>query len=138
ATAPQFFFTEQPYKLQSGNSLWRLSKRFYSEALYWPHIYYSNSDTISNPDRLREGRTITMPTLEGAPGNLTSNDREAIAEGYFLVYTFYKKSGHRDAFFALLEAKRYSAEVVERKRHTLKLSAVENIMLDQQEMVAKL
>jgi len=134
----EFFFTKRPYKLLSGNSLWRLSKHFYNEPLYWPHIFYANSDTITNPDRLREGRTITMPTLEGAPGSLTVNDREGIAEGYFLTYSFYRENGHPDAFFALLEAKRYSAAVVERKRHTLTLSKVENIMLDQQEMVANL
>jgi len=133
-----FFFTERPYKLQGGNSLWRLSKNFYREPLYWPHIFFANADTINNPDKLREGRTIIMPTLEGEPGSLTFNDREKIAEGYFLVYTFYKESGHADAFFALLEAKRYSAEVVERKRHTLTLSAVENILLDQQKVVANL
>lgn len=132
------FFTERPYKLQAGNSLWRLSARFYKEPLYWPHIFYTNADSITNPDKLREGRTITMPTLEGGPGNLTGKDRDGIAEGYFLVYKFYKNSGHADAFFALLEAKRYSADVVERKRHTLTLSKIENIMLDQQKVVANL
>jgi len=133
-----FFFTQRPYKLLAGNSLWRLAKRFYNEPLYWPHIFYANSAIITNPDKLREGRSITMPTLEGAPGSLTIHDRENIAEGYFLTYSFYRENGHPDAFFALLEAKRYSAAVVERKRHTLTLSKVENIMLDQQEMVANL
>jgi nucleoid DNA-binding protein/nucleoid-associated protein YgaU len=132
------FFTERLYQLESGNSLWRLSARFYSEPLYWPYIYHANADKISNPDKLYAKRSITMPTLEGGPGSLTNNDREGIAEGYFLTYLFYKQSGHRDAFFALLEAKRYSAEVVERKRHTLTLSAIENIMLDQQQVVANL
>ncbi len=136
--ATEFFFTERLYKPKAGNSLWRISRHFYTEPLYWPHIYYANPDTITNPDKLREGRAITVPTLEGGPGSLTTNDREGIAEGYFLVYTFYKGSGHPDAFFALLEAKRYSAEVVERKRHTLTLSKIENIMLDQQEVVANL
>jgi len=134
----EIFFTERPYKLQSGNSFWRLSKHFYTEPLYWPHIFYVNSDTITNPDKLLTGRTIIMPTLEGRPGTLTKKDREGIAEGYFLTYLFYKESGHSDAFFALLEAKRYSAEVVERKRHTLALTAIESILLDQQEVVAHL
>ncbi len=124
------FFTQRSHKLITGNSLWRLSKRFYTKPLYWPYIFYSNAAAIADPDRLQTGRAIVIPALEGSPGNLTINDRENIAEGYFLTYNFYKNSGHPDAFFALLEAKRYSAAVVERKRHTLTLSRVENIMLD--------
>jgi len=127
------FFKQRPYRLVAGNSLWRLSKRFYNEPLYWPHIFYANSDTISDPDRLPQGRLISMPALEGQAGNLTDHDRQNIAEGYFLVYHFYRESGHPDAFFALLEAKRYSSEVVQRNRHELKLSAVERILLEQQQ-----
>lgn len=131
--ATAFFFTGQPYRLLAGNSLWKLSERFYSEPFYWPHIFYSNSDTISNPDKLPQGYTLFIPALEGKPGNLTSHDKKNIAEGYFLVYSFYKESGHPDAFFALLEAKRYSAEVVAHNLHALTLSAVEHIMLGHQE-----
>ncbi len=127
------FFKQRPYRLVAGNSLWRLSKRFYNEPLYWPHIFYANSDMISNPDRLPQGHVISMPALEGQAGNLTDHDRQNIAEGYYLVYSFYKKSGHPDAIFALLEAKRYSAEVIERNQHNLRLSVVERILLDQQQ-----
>ena len=136
--ATEFFFTGQSYSLLAGNNLWQLSKHFYNEPLYWPYIFYSNSDTIINPDKLPQGRTISLPSLEGQPGNLTAYDRKNIAEGYFLVYTFYKENGHPDAIFALLEAKRYSAEVVERNQHTLTLSGVEHILLNQQEESANL
>jgi DNA-binding protein HU-beta len=128
-----FFFTEKTHKIASGESLWRLARSHYQDPLLWPHIYQANAAIISNPDSLRTGKTIILPSLQGAPGKLTKTDRRNVAEGYYLTYLYYKESGHKDAFFALLEAKRYDNKVVEEHRSLLKLSKVEEIMLGQQE-----
>ena len=132
----EHYFTGQVYGVIAGNSLWRLSQRFYNQPLYWPHIFYANSDKILNPDKLSQGVTVFIPNLEGEPGHLTVHDRTNIAEGYFLAYTFYKKAGDADAIFALLEAKRYSAEVVERNMDALVLSRVELFLLEQQKQAS--
>ncbi len=128
-----FFFTEQTHEIANGESLWRLARSHYQDPLLWPHIYQANAALITNPDNLRTGRTIAIPSLQGAPGKLTKTDRRNVAEGYYLTYLYYKQTGHKDAFFALLEAKRYDNKVVEEHRSLLKLSKVEEIMLGQQE-----
>jgi nucleoid DNA-binding protein len=128
-----FFFSEARHTISHGESLWRLARRHYKDPLLWPHIYQANAAIIDNPDNLRLGQDIVIPSLQGRPGKLTKTDRRNIAEGYYLTYLHYKKSGHRDAFFALLEAKRYDNKVVEEHRSLLQLSRVEEVLLGQQE-----
>ena len=128
-----FFFTEKPHKIANGESLWRLAKQHYKNPLLWPHIYQANAALIDNPDSLRQGRTLTLPSLQGAADNLTKTDRRNIAEGYYLTYLYYKKTAHKDAFFALLEAKRYDNKVVEEHRSLIQLSKVEEVLLGHQE-----
>ncbi len=128
-----FFFTEQTHKITNGESLWRLARQHYKNPLLWPHIYQANAALIDNPDSLRQGRTIILPSLQGTADNLTKTDRRNIAEGYYLTYLYYKNTGNKDAFFALLEAKRYDNKVVEEHRSLLRLSKVEEIMLGHQE-----
>ncbi len=128
-----FFFSEKTHTIAEGESLWRLAKKHYQNPLLWPHIYQANAAIIDNPDSLRPGRTITLPSLQGSADNLSKTDRRNIAEGYYLTYLHYKSTGHKDAFFALLEAKRYDNKVVEEHRSLLQLSKVEEIMLGHQE-----
>lgn len=128
----EVFFEQRDYTLERGDSLWRLSDRHYTDPLLWPHIFQANAAVIDNPDFLRLGDTLTLPTLEGDPKHLTENDRRGIAEGYYLTYLHYKRTGHKDAFFALLKAKRYSPEVFKEKRNFLRLSKFEEYMLAQQ------
>ncbi|MEN8170934.1 MAG: HU family DNA-binding protein [Pseudomonadota bacterium] len=127
------FFSEQAHEIVNGESLWRLARKHYKNPLLWPHIYQANAAIIDNPDSLREGRIITLPSLQGSTDKLSKTDRRNIAEGYYLTYLHYKKIGHKDAFFALLEAKRYDNKVVEEHRSLLQLSKVEEIMLGYQE-----
>lgn len=134
-TTPEggFYFAEQPHKIARGESLWRLARQHYNDPLLWPHIYQANAALIDNPDQLQIGANIVLPSLQGSPEQLTLSDRRNIAEGYYLTYLHYKQTGHKDAFFALLEAKRYDNKVVDEHRSLLKLSKLEEIMLSQQE-----
>lgn len=127
------FFSERLHTVASGESLWRLAKNHYHDPLLWPHIYQANAATIDNPDQLRVDKVIILPSLQGTPDKLSKTDRRNIAEGYYLTYLYYKRTGHKDAFFALLEAKRYDNKVVEEHRSLLELSKVEEVMLGQQE-----
>ena len=132
---PEFFFSERTHEVSRGESLWRLAKKYYQDPLLWPHIYQANAAIIKNPDYLRMGKVIVLPSLQGSPEKLTKSDRRNIAEGYYLTYLYYKESGHQDAFFALLEAKRYDSQVVEEHRSLLQLSKVEEVLLKQQKMM---
>lgn len=129
---PSIFFSQRDYQLRYGDSLWRLAARHYQDPLLWPHIYQANGKLIDNPDNLQAKQHLTLPALEGQPGHLSKTDRYNIAEGYYQVYVYYKKSGHKDAFFALLEAKRYSPQLVEEKRGLLRLTTMEAFLLSQQ------
>ena len=50
------------------------------------------------------GKVIQLPELIGEPDNLTAEDRRNIAEGYFLVYQYYKKTDKPFPYYALLGA----------------------------------
>ncbi|MCW8853800.1 MAG: HU family DNA-binding protein [Gammaproteobacteria bacterium] len=108
------FFASRKYKLIDGNSLWRLSKKNYINPFYWPHIYQANQYTISNPDRLITGKTITLPTLHGHPDSLTAQDKHNIAEGYFLAYRYYKKTNKPHPYYALLGAVKYDPAIIDK------------------------
>lgn len=129
----EIFFQERQHQITHGESLWRLSRKYFQDPLLWPHIFQANASTINDPDHLAEGGSIIIPTLEGSPDKLSRQDRHNIAEGYYLTYEHYKKIGRHEAFFALLEAKRYDNSVVEEHRRLLHLSQVEEIMLETQE-----
>lgn len=109
ATATNFFFKEQQYRIVSGDSLWRIADVHYQQAVLWPHIYRANTTIIKNPDFLADGLTITIPGLEGQPDSLSENDRRNIAQGYFIAHLYYKTTGHKDADSALIMAKLYDA-----------------------------
>lgn len=131
-TAAGFFFSEQKHQIVHGESLWRLARRYYQEPLLWPHIYQANTAIIDNPDHLNEGETLVIPSLQGPAEKLSRRDRQNIAKGYYLTYLHYKRTGRKEAFFALLEAKRYDHNVVEAHRSLLQLSKVEQLLLRQQ------
>jgi len=126
------FFIERKHLLIRGDSLWHLAEKNYGDALLWTHIFQANQNSISNPDRLRIKHQILLPTLQGQPGELTQEDRYHIAEGYYLAYLHYKAIGDKDSFFALLEAKRYSAKLVKEKMGSLNLSLTEKLLLKHQ------
>ena len=126
------FFAERKHEIMRGDSLWRLAKNNYDEPLLWTHIYQANRSSIKNPDLLRIKGELTLPTLEGKVGELTEQDRYHIAEGYYLAYLYYQSTDNMDSFFALLEAKRYSAKLVEEKMSSLNLTRLEKLLLKHQ------
>lgn len=49
------------YKVQEGDTLQKISKKFYDTYQRWYEIYEANRDVIANPDRIRPGITIRIP-----------------------------------------------------------------------------
>jgi len=107
------WFRQRPHKLTNGDSLWRLSAKHYINPFYWPHIYQANHDNIGNPNKLIIGRTITLPALQGKPGDLSTEDKRHIAEGYFQVYRYYKKHDRPYPYYALLGANKFDPAVIQ-------------------------
>lgn len=117
--APAPYFAERSYTVADGDNLWRLSARHYHEAILWPHIYRANHDRVTDPDLIYQGDELTLPELQGPPDALSAQDRERIAEGYFLVYQRYEAEHRPDAIYALIGARWFDPAVYERHRPDL-------------------
>jgi len=52
---------EQPYTIQSGDNLSKISKRFYGNANKYPEVAKANNS--ANPDLIKVGQEINMPAL---------------------------------------------------------------------------
>lgn len=115
-TSNQAFFLAQSHRVVTGDSLWRLALNNYREAFLWPHIYHANHPQLSNPNQLETGQHIDIPTLWGSPKALTEADRQSVAQGYFLLYELYYRSGNPHAHFALLAVNRYHPATYEKQR----------------------
>ncbi|MFA6619068.1 MAG: HU family DNA-binding protein [Candidatus Neomarinimicrobiota bacterium] len=93
--------------VQEGNTLWGLSDQYYQRYSLWPNIYRKNLEAISTPDFLPVGIELCIPELSGDPYKLTKADSARIAQGYYLVYTAYKKYDDKKANDYLKMAKRF-------------------------------
>lgn len=114
AQIPKSFFREQAHKLVAGDSLWRLSRKHYTNPFYWPHIYHANHSKIDNPNKLKLNSHIQLPAMHGIPENLTPEDRRSIAEGYFLVYQYLKRTNRPFPYYALLGVNKFDPAVIQK------------------------
>lgn len=49
------------YTIQSGDSLSKIAKREYGDAMRWREIYEANKGVIDDPDKIYPGQTIRIP-----------------------------------------------------------------------------
>ena len=49
------------YTVEKGDTLQKISKKFYDSFSKWPRIYKANKDLIKNPDRIEPGITLRIP-----------------------------------------------------------------------------
>jgi nucleoid-associated protein YgaU len=49
------------YTIQSGDSLSKIAKRYYGDAMKWPDLFEANKEVIKNPDLIYPGQTIRVP-----------------------------------------------------------------------------
>ncbi len=52
---------EQIYEVMAGDSLSKISKKFYGDAKQWKRIFEANRDQIKNPDLIRPGQKLKIP-----------------------------------------------------------------------------
>lgn len=52
------------YTVQSGDSLWKISERFYGNGARWKEIYEANKDKIENPNLIYPGQTFVIPNVD--------------------------------------------------------------------------
>jgi len=52
----------QTYTVVSGDTLSKIAKHFYGNANRWHDIFDANRDQISNPDLIKPGQVLKIPT----------------------------------------------------------------------------
>jgi nucleoid DNA-binding protein len=109
ATAP--FFSGGTHQVVAGDNLWDLSGNYYRDHYLWPNIYRVNNASISNPDILEIEQQLAVPVLYGPPEKLTPTDRRNLAEGYYLLYRYYKNAESHLAPYALWAAVQYDKRI---------------------------
>ncbi len=58
--APQAQF----YEVQSGDSLSKIAKKYYDDAMKYPVIFEANKPMLSHPDKIYPGQVLRIPALE--------------------------------------------------------------------------
>ena len=53
--------SDQIYTVQAGDTLSKISQRFYGDAGKHMEIYYANRDKIEDPDNIQVGQELTIP-----------------------------------------------------------------------------
>jgi nucleoid-associated protein YgaU len=59
-----FRVEEQTYTVQKGDTLQKISMKFYGTTRKWPIIHEANADAIKHPSRIYPGQVIVIPALE--------------------------------------------------------------------------
>lgn len=101
------------HEVTAGDNLWKLSDHYYLDPYLWPNIYRVNTATIADPDILEPRDILDLPVLYGPPDQLTEADRRNLAEGYFLVFDYYRQTRKHLAPFALWAAVRYDPKILD-------------------------
>jgi len=55
----------EKYTVKNGDTLEKISKKFYGTTKGWRKIYQANADTLKGPDRIYPGQIINVPTQGG-------------------------------------------------------------------------
>ena len=51
----------EEYEIQSGDTLSKLAKKYYGDAMQYPKIFEANRDTIEDPNKIYVGQKIRIP-----------------------------------------------------------------------------
>jgi nucleoid-associated protein YgaU len=53
-----------PYTVQKGDTLQKISQKFYGTTKNWYKIYKANKEVLKTPDKIRPGQTINIPGVD--------------------------------------------------------------------------
>ncbi len=98
AVTPKTEVRYEQYRVQKGDSLYKLSKKFYGSWKYFGRIYALNN--ISNPDKIYEGQILTISYNSESP----KWDASALLDAYVAVYKAYVKTGKIDHVHLMLNS----------------------------------
>ncbi len=58
---PSLPVPERTYTVVSGDSLSKIAKHFYGDALQYPKIFEANRDQLSDPNKIQVGQVLRIP-----------------------------------------------------------------------------
>lgn len=58
---------EQAYTVVAGDNLSKIARHFYGKASAWPKIFEANRDQLDDPDRIKPGQVLRIPSIEPEP-----------------------------------------------------------------------
>jgi LysM repeat protein len=61
----------QQYTVQKGDTLQKISRKFYGTTKKWQKLYELNQDTLSSPNKLKPGQVINVPMQAGQESGST-------------------------------------------------------------------
>ena len=53
------------YEVQSGDSLSKIAKKYYGNAMKYPVIFEANKPMLSDPNKIYPGQVLRIPSIEG-------------------------------------------------------------------------
>lgn len=87
------------YKVQSGDTLWKIATKFYNNGSLCYGIYNANKDKVKNPNSINAGQVLTIPDIETAkknntaPKSSTSKSSTSKSSTTTVSYGVYNKKG---------------------------------------------
>jgi nucleoid-associated protein YgaU len=66
STAPVVMPAPQTHTVASGDNLSKIAKKFYGNANRWREIFNANRDQLDNPDLIKPGQILKIPTASKA------------------------------------------------------------------------
>lgn len=95
-----------------GDNLWKLAAHHYHDGYLWPLILLQNHDKIKNPDFVKTGMNLVVPTLSIKNNKLDKATLTRLAKGHMLAYTSFKALGRDEALNHLYAANKYDPDYV--------------------------
>ena len=94
-----------------GETLWFLAERELGNPVLWPAIYYLNREQLDDPNALPLNTAIRVPRFSDRE-NLSANERELVALGYFELYQWNLRNTPQEARYFLWVANIFSEELI--------------------------
>ena len=109
-SAESFHLSPQVHTIEKFDNLWSLAEKHLGDGYLWPHIYRANLRLLDNPDKLTVGTQLVIPGLQQPAATLSENDRQLVAEGYYLLYQYSQDKNSPNAHHFLIGAKKYHSD----------------------------
>jgi len=119
---------QEDYTVVAGNTLRAVSAQVYGDYRYWPIVYLTNKETISNPELIEPATVFKIYKLPFDPALPNDLSKVLITETYLQTYARYLELGSEWTWqrrWVLLEAMHFSPELFSKSESRIDAADVE-------------